>query len=226
MNSDREENVIHMPTGEYGGVPAKRMEPQPDRGPAYTVGELAERLGKTEKTIRLWCENGKLKNAYKVRGPKGQEMWMIPMRSIQDPEVLEGVAGVQEAERRARKLDQAVKGSRDEKYSLLYDDYARALKELADYKGKALMLEAAERKLEDVEAENKDLAESVHEKDLEIQAREAKAQELLLQMQEREKQLELEKQLATQAALNLTWSQRRKIKRGEIKLENLIGLEK
>lgn len=147
---------------------------------------------------------------------------MIPMRSIQNPEVLDSVTGAQEAERKSRKLDQAVKGSSDEKYSLLYDDYARALRELADYKGKALMLEAAERKLEDVEAENKDLAEKVHEKDLEVQAREARAQELLLQMQEREKQLELEKQLATQAALNLTWSQRRKIRRGELSLEDIL----
>ena len=223
MSINGEENVIHMPTGEYAGMPGKRTEPQPDNSLAYTVADLAGLLKKTEKTIRLWCENGRLKDAYKVPGPKGQEMWMIPMRSIQNPEVLDSVTGAQEAERKSRKLDQAVKGSSDEKYSLLYDDYARALRELADYKGKALMLEAAERKLEDVEAENKDLAEKVHEKDLEVQAREARAQELLLQMQEREKQLELEKQLATQAALNLTWAQRRKIRRGELSLEDILG---
>ncbi len=67
-------------------------------------------------------------------------MWMIPTTSIQDPELLKYVRSPKETQRKADKLDQAVQGSWEEKYQLLYEEHIRVVEELGEHKAKTLML--------------------------------------------------------------------------------------
>src|SRR4051794_25983620 len=45
---------------------------------AYTTEEAAERLGRSEWTVRQWCNKGQVSGAYKVRGKGRTGEWRIP----------------------------------------------------------------------------------------------------------------------------------------------------
>jgi hypothetical protein len=44
----------------------------------YTTEEVAERLGKSEWTVRQWCNKGQVEGAKKVRGRGRSGEWRIP----------------------------------------------------------------------------------------------------------------------------------------------------
>ncbi len=155
-------------------------------------------------------------------------MWMIPTTSIQDPELLKYVRSPKETQRKADKLDQAVQGSWEEKYQLLYEEHIRVVEELGEHKAKTLMLEAAEKEVdklrsmsEKLEGERESLKESLHERDLNLQRIQAELERARKEAESRERQLLLEKELETHRALNLSWRQRRKAKKGEARIDEL-----
>ena len=50
---------------------------------AYTTEEAAERLGRSEWTVRQWCNKGQVKGAYKVRGKGRTGEWRLPHDAVQ-----------------------------------------------------------------------------------------------------------------------------------------------
>lgn len=54
-----------------------------------TVKEVAERLGKDNRLIRLWCKQGRFPNARLEETPRGG-VWLIPekdLRGFQEPQM-------------------------------------------------------------------------------------------------------------------------------------------
>jgi hypothetical protein len=49
---------------------------------AYTTVEAAQRLGRVEWTVRQWCNKGRVKGAYKVRGKGRKGEWRIPHDTV------------------------------------------------------------------------------------------------------------------------------------------------
>lgn len=49
---------------------------------AYTTEEVAERVGRTEWTVRQWCNKGQVRGAYKVRGRGRTGEWRIPHEAV------------------------------------------------------------------------------------------------------------------------------------------------
>jgi hypothetical protein len=45
------------------------------------ISKAAQWLGKSERTIRLLCKDGKLEGAYQVSGYQG--MWLIPISALE-----------------------------------------------------------------------------------------------------------------------------------------------
>jgi predicted transcriptional regulator len=49
---------------------------------AYTTEEAAERLGRSEWTVRQWCNKKQVNGAYKVRGKGRTGEWRLPHEAI------------------------------------------------------------------------------------------------------------------------------------------------
>lgn len=52
-----------------------------------TTEQVAERTGSAERTVRLWCKQGKFPNAYRQTTPFGS-YWLIPetdLRTFEKP---------------------------------------------------------------------------------------------------------------------------------------------
>jgi predicted transcriptional regulator len=49
---------------------------------AYTTEEVAERLGRSEWTVRQWCNHGQVTGAKKVHGRGRQGEWRIPHEEL------------------------------------------------------------------------------------------------------------------------------------------------
>ena len=49
---------------------------------SYTTGEAAERLGRSEWTVRQWCNKGQVKGATKVRGKGRTGEWRLSHEAI------------------------------------------------------------------------------------------------------------------------------------------------
>jgi excisionase family DNA binding protein len=47
-------------------------------GPDYTVAEVAELFGRSESTVRTWCEERRFEGAYKLSG----KSWRIPRAAV------------------------------------------------------------------------------------------------------------------------------------------------
>jgi hypothetical protein len=53
-----------------------------------TTADVAARLDRPERTVRLWCKQGRFDGARSVRTPRG-DYWVIPeraLKSFQEPE--------------------------------------------------------------------------------------------------------------------------------------------
>lgn len=49
---------------------------------AYTTEEAAERLGRSEWTVRQWCNKGQVKGVYKVRGKGRTGEWRLSHEAV------------------------------------------------------------------------------------------------------------------------------------------------
>lgn len=49
---------------------------------AYTTEEAAEHLGRSEWTVRQWCNKGQVQGAYKVRGKGRTGEWRLPHEAL------------------------------------------------------------------------------------------------------------------------------------------------
>ncbi len=49
---------------------------------AYTTEEAAERIGRSDWTVRQWCNKGQVPGAYKVRGKGRTGEWRIPHEAV------------------------------------------------------------------------------------------------------------------------------------------------
>jgi hypothetical protein len=56
-----------------------------------TTKQVAERYGVKQITVRVWCEKGVFKNAYKDTSPRG-EYWLIPESDLEgfEPQLRRG----------------------------------------------------------------------------------------------------------------------------------------
>jgi Helix-turn-helix domain len=53
-----------------------------------TTADVAARLGRPERTVRLWCKQGRFDGAHAVSTPRG-DYWMIPegaLKNFHEPE--------------------------------------------------------------------------------------------------------------------------------------------
>jgi hypothetical protein len=53
-----------------------------------TTADVAVRLGRPERTVRLWCKQGRFDGAHAVSTPRG-DYWVIPesaLKNFQEPE--------------------------------------------------------------------------------------------------------------------------------------------
>lgn len=49
---------------------------------AYTTSEAAERLGRSEWTVRQWCNKNQIDGAHKIRGKGRTGEWRIPHAAL------------------------------------------------------------------------------------------------------------------------------------------------
>jgi len=144
---------------------------------SYTISEVADFTGLHRNTIRRHIKLGELR-AEVVQGKFGPEYRIPKSALVESAPIREALRKVKGGEGFYGGLDMATPrglGALDSVYLSLLEDYRKALEELSEYRGRVLMLEAAEeekerlsRRLEELERRLEEAERSLHEKELEL----------------------------------------------------------
>lgn len=143
----------------------------------YTIAEVARFTGLHKNTIRRHIKAGELR-AEVVQGKFGPEYRITKAALVESPPIREALRKVRGGEGFWEGVDTGMTpGSRalDSIYLSLFRDYQRALEELSEYRGRVLMLEAAEeekerlsRRLEELERRLEETEERLRTAELEL----------------------------------------------------------